>query len=398
MKKLNKKAQGSGAISMLAVVVGMLLIGAVMLVFVFQFGRASTGAISAGQCKSTIELVNNYNSAVDKQAQNAKSKVDCEWKWGIGGNSCVGGQGFVALGGMFVKPAVDAGAELLKINSDLCLKDLETSCPNVIGKTANAADAAECVYKHAVTTYYTLQGGRSNPKYDFNLFKMSIEFFEPGTVTVSGKCDDYLTSAAPRIPINSKDECFPKLTGDIYICGKNDGAVTEWPGIANTCQITFSRLNEATMTLAMVARCQNETPDSSACKLFADPDRGYSTVNGLPNLISFGSNYIKADRIFGRNGATYPGKDYGKYSGAGYNSDFFKGGDFVEIGKEDSKASMASIYEDSILAGALDVKLGETKTCKLRLRGYTGNNIVKVVIEGDEDGKPCDEIPEEEQP
>ena len=406
MKKLNKKAQGSGAISVLAVVVGMLVIGAVILVFVFQFGRSESGSISAGQCKSTIEIVNNYNQKVDDANKAAKDKIGCQTSDWLAPRYCGYPQHWISWG--FFNPAIDGATDVVKLNTDLCLENLEASCPNVIGQTPNAADAAECVYKHAVTTYYTLQGGRKNPKYDFNLFKLTVGFDEPGVITVAGKCEDYLTPAAPIIPLNSEDECFPKLTEDKYICGKNQGNVEEWPKVENTCQITFNMLNEQTMNLAMIARCQNETPDSSACKLFADPDKGYSTTNGLPNLIVYDAlAFIKADDVFWKNGATYPGKDYGKYSGAGHNSDFFATGDpnFVEIGEGDSKASISI----NAISTKLEVKTGEKKVCRLRLlydpdisgtikgEHFTLPGRSTVYIDGEDYDTPCEEL-EEEQP
>lgn len=368
------KAQG-GIWGIILAVAGMLIFAVVALSLAGGIATVSTGAVSTAQCKASIELVNNYNNKVDK------AKVDeCHgWEYltTFGSNRHCVARFFTAS---LINPAIDSA----KTSANLCIENIEDRCPLLVGRPGTAADAADCLYKRAVTTYYTLQGGRDKPKLEnaegnpFNLYKISVRVDGPGSIILEGRCTDYIDASIVQ------KKCEGRVGTFNYLCAED---------LKTQCNITFSKVNEQTMTLTAISRCQENGPGDPDCRCFANPDAGYSTLNGLPNM-AFSTSLPAFADFASENGAIYkPAEEFGSFRGCGWNPIYFKG-ENVEIGEGKSKAK---ISKDSIEAGKLDINAGEeAKICYTRLRQFGKDKVAKAVIEGERQDEACQPAPKEE--
>lgn len=390
MKKIGRKGQTKAVDITGEVLLAVLFVG-VALAVVVGIGRSSVGAISAAQCKTSIELVNGIEQDIDKELQKLEDNPGC--RWAFGDDSCVLPWNWESGAAGYVRDqAAQESADLAKrALRDLCLENIDSACPQIIGKRRTAADTAECIYRHSVTTYYTLQGGREDPKLTtkdgspFNLYKIKVSFDDPSSVVVSGTCSEYVSH-----PAYIKKDC-DKEKWD-YACAQE----TTHPVLTGpACNISFTEVNEQTMALTMISKCQEKGPDDPACKCFVKPDIGYATTNGLPNTDAYVSTAFKQFESI--DGAKYISLDpqknaeYGKYRGCGYRTDTFSYNN--QFGEYATSLEGAVIVANSILTNSFSIKPGDEQICYTRLvRDSNGKTAVS--IGGEKQNSACEIISE----
>lgn len=272
----------------------------------------------------------------------------------------------------------------------------------------------------------------------FNLFDLNVTVEEPGWILLQGSCSKYL---APKGIWKESDfkahhlkDCDAVVrTGKDYVCGADlaeadlealslesnydtapitafatatiptkgtaatpasaappesggssvsgtTGTGTKGTGkaIGGLCNVTFSTVNEATMTLTMVSRCQEAGPDEqNVCKCFANPDYGYETANGLPNAKIDGLDHNLFKDFEKQNGATYTTA----FDGTPRPATSYKGCGVFQ-GKNEIKFEGATIKQDHIDAKNVNIELGKSGRYYLRIereKDDKGNGIDRVV-------------------
>ncbi|HIJ98333.1 TPA: hypothetical protein H1005_00105 [archaeon] len=381
MRELRNVRADSSAVAIVGGVVIILLIGVVAIAFSGGVAAVSTGSIVKGQCKATIELKNKFNQKVDEKKNDIQEKVETQW-WEYVLNPFTGIVHKVFIEGP-VDWASEEAAKFIKIETDTCIENFPDFCPITIGKKATADLTADCVYRRAVDTFYTLQGGRGTgyekrtiDSRKFNLFKLNVTVEEPGSVLVRGSCSTYLAQQAiwtdAELTAANKKDC-EVVVGD----GKGSNYVCGYQFDPNWCNITFSRVTETTMTLTMISRCQQEGsgPDQTRfCKCFYNEDTGYQTFNGLPNANVGVRDTSRFNDFASEIGATYTHLDskYSGFKGCGARPILTPKTIFLGIGE--------GFTNDNIKASQLNVLPGQEKTYYTRLEDTNGDGIGEVII------------------
>ncbi len=298
MKTL-RNAKGDVFILVASVLMIVILIAAGLYI-THGISQAAIGSLPRAQCKYTLELKNKWNSQVEDAADSAWRS---SWLLRAPGDFFTGGA---------VTKSMYGTASMVEIKTDACREDIPEECPLTVGEKATADKTAECLYRRAVDTFYTLQAGRydyrgdtgraitkngywswdnwlntgyanSLAKTDFNLLAISTVIEKPGVVALYGNCEDYVNVGDRKVPKrDSIDQCNAVVSSS----GSSYCVYQETP---TTCKFVFSRVNEETITLTMISRCQDasitrDAKDTAECKCFVDQQKGYSTANGLPNF------------------------------------------------------------------------------------------------------------------
>ena len=179
----------------------------------------------------------------------------------------------------WVKGSVNNGMDAVKDAMQNSLKKMCVTSP--YSCTGSADKVANCIYKRATSTYYTLLGGYDHAYTGFNLYTISVKVDNPGDIMLKKGCSNYIHTGSSYA---NSYKC-PDGLNNYGICW-NDAQDENGE---DACEIEFTEVNRFTMELSMISKCQyaEDGPNDYTCKCFAKPGFGYSPTNGLPESLFY---------------------------------------------------------------------------------------------------------------
>lgn len=282
-------------IEILVITVAILIAGGIILGFMGTAKAAIPGRVASERCMWSTSIQQTWNDNVDTaigMARDAAADAESGWYLGKIADSSINmfqGEGYESTASQIIESASGDLEKGLHLAVDLCVENTPVECIGPADYVAN------CLYEYAVYGYYSMGGGKgeinagesdwderyTGAKVNFSLFRITANVTHPSTIELEGPCENYLKAYLAANPSykNLKSGYFTDSNGkmiDRFMSTKND--LTD-----GDCNYTMYQVGRYQIEMAMIGQCQKHYPYNQLyCKCFSNPDKGYSTLNGLP--------------------------------------------------------------------------------------------------------------------